>query len=200
MVFFILPWLFLALISFFKIFAKNKRFMTWYVKLYSFIPGLIALALMLAPLVAPKILPLLKLEADSAEILSYINIACAGVSSFTWVSGLCFVALWLVSIFWAFPIKHKIRKERKACKRAKKNGTYRYDEFEDEYGHAVAPENTNGFGETSPVYGNATGSYYDNTDYGNDSAYDGAYYGDDDDDGFESDYTYEDYDDWDDEY
>ena len=131
MVFFILPWLFLALISFFKIFAKNKRFMTWYVKLYSFIPGLIALALMLAPLVAPKILPLLKLEADSAEILSYINIACAGVSSFTWVSGLCFVALWLVSIFWAFPIKHKIRKERKACKRAKKNGTYRYDEFED---------------------------------------------------------------------
>ena len=200
MVFFILPWLFLALISFFKIFAKNKRLMTWYVKLYSFIPGLIALALMLAPLVAPKILPLLKLEADSAEILSYINIACAGVSSFTWVSGLCFVALWLVSIFWAFPIKHKIRKERKACKRAKKNGTYRYDEFEDEYGHAVAPENTNGFGETSPVYGNATGSYYDNTDYGNDSVYDGAYYGDDDDDGFESDYTYEDYDDWDDEY
>ena len=200
MVFFILPWLFLALISFFKIFAKNKRFMTWYVKLYSFIPGLIALALMLAPLVAPKILPLLKLEADSAEILSYINIACAGVSSFTWVSGLCFVALWLVSIFWAFPIKHKIRKERKAGKRAKKNGTYRYDEFEDEYGHAVAPENTNGFGETSPVYGNATGSYYDNTDYGNDSVYDGAYYGDDDDDGFESDYTYEDYDDWDDEY
>lgn len=196
MVFFILPWLFLALISFFKIFAKNKRFTMWYVKLYSFIPGLIALALMLAPLVAPKIMSLLGMAAEEiTETMGYVSIACAGISSFTWISGLCFIALWLVSIFWAFPIKHKIRKERKACKRAKKNGTYRYDEFEDEYGHAVAPENTNGFGETSPVYGNATGSYYDNTDYGNDS----AYY-DDDDDGFESNYTYEDNDDWDDEY
>lgn len=199
MLVFILPWFFLALISFIKIFTKNKRFTMWYVKLYSFIPGLIALALLLVPFLAPKILSLGFLEIaaeEAAEILGYINIACAGVSSFTWVTGLCYLALWLVSIFWAFPIKHKIRKERKACKRAKKNGTYKFEEFEDEYGHAVAPENTNGYGETQPDYDGSYG-YYDNTDYGTDSTY---YDDDDDDDGFDSYYTYDDYDDLDDEY
>lgn len=198
-VIFIIPWFFLALISFFKIFAKNKRFMMWYVKLYSFIPGLIALALLLAPVFAPKIIPLLKLEADAAaQALSYINIACAGISSFTWISGLCFVALWIISVFWAFPIKHKIRRERKYCKRAQADGTYKYEQFEDEYGYAVAPENTNGYGAAPdlPSYGSTDG-YYDNTDYGDDSSY---YYDDDEDDGFDSNYNYEDYDDLDDLY
>lgn len=37
----------------------------------------------------------------------------AAFSSYTWISGGCYLLLWLLSICWAFPIKHKIRKLRK---------------------------------------------------------------------------------------
>ena len=104
------PWLILFLFSFFHLFAKNKRFTMWYVKLYSWIPGLIAVTFIVAPKIMTKVAP------QMFENGEFIKTLFSGVSSMMWISGICFVLLWLVSIFWAFPIKHKIRKERKFVK------------------------------------------------------------------------------------
>lgn len=104
---FIVPWLVLFLFSFLHIFAGNKRFMTWYVKLICWIPSLIWLGIKLFPWIGGKFG---LLDGDSGRI---IKVALKGVTSFTWINGLCYVLLWLVMIFWAFPIKHKIRKLRK---------------------------------------------------------------------------------------
>ena len=35
------------------------------------------------------------------------------ISSLSWISGACYVVLWLISICWAFPIKRKIRRLKK---------------------------------------------------------------------------------------
>ncbi len=109
---FVAPWLILFLFSFFHLFAKNKRFTMWYVKLYSWIPGFIALAFIVAPKLMFKFAPQM-VEGENGELIKTLF---SGVSSMMWISGICFVLLWLVSIFWAFPIKHKIRKERKFVK------------------------------------------------------------------------------------
>ena len=104
---FIVPWLILFLFSFLHIFAGNKRFMTWYVKLLCWIPSAIWLGLKLFPWIGGKFG---LLDGDSGKIIKAV---LKGVTSFTWINGLCYVLLWLVMIFWAFPIKHKIRKLRK---------------------------------------------------------------------------------------
>ena len=48
-----------------------------------------------------------------AEMTSVAVKAIAGMggafASFAWISLLCYGLLWLVSVFWAFPIKRKIR-------------------------------------------------------------------------------------------
>lgn len=145
---FIVPWLILALFSFFHIFAKNKRFMMWYVKLYSFIPGLIWVALTSFKMILAKDMVPQISELIPAESRPIIEAALDGISTSTWISGLCFVLLWLVSIFWAFPIKHKIRKERKACKRAKKDGTYSYYGAGGGMGYGTTNEENYGYGST----------------------------------------------------
>ena len=111
MLVFIVPWLFLFLFSFFHLFANNKRFMMWYVKLLCWIPPMIWVALRLIPTLATKI----KAVADfwNGENSALVKAALGGITTYTWISGLCYVLLWIISIFWAFPIKHKIRKERK---------------------------------------------------------------------------------------
>ena len=91
-------WVILFLFAFFHIFAKNKRFMMWYVKLFGFLPCLI---FGIAPLVAGAVLP--------AEAMAGMGALLGMIGTMTWVSGGCYVLLWLISIFWAFPIKHKIR-------------------------------------------------------------------------------------------
>lgn len=101
MVVFALVWIIQFLFAFLHIFSKNKRFMTWYTKLWGFVPCFIFWAL---PLLASLILPLI-----FPEMAAYLSILTA-ISSLTWISGICYLLLWLVSIFWAFPIKHKIRK------------------------------------------------------------------------------------------
>ncbi len=106
---FIGPWVLLFLFSFFHLFAKNKRFTMWYVKLICWIPSVIWLALKLAPTLISKIAP----DFWSGETGALLQSVLSKITTFTWISGLCYVLLWLVSIFWAFPIKHKIRKERK---------------------------------------------------------------------------------------
>ena len=100
-------WVILFLFAFFHTFAKNKRFTMWYVKIFGAIPCLIfgvVLKVMGIPAVAAALM-----GADGATALAVLG----AVSSMTWISGVCYLLLWLVSIFWAFPIKHKIRKLRR---------------------------------------------------------------------------------------
>lgn len=111
MMLFTVPWLILFLFSFFHMLAGNKRFTMWYVKLLCWIPPLIWLALKLLPVLAPKISFLN--EIWNGEYGGLVQSLTSATSSYTWISGICYILLWLLSIFWAFPIKHKIRKERK---------------------------------------------------------------------------------------
>ena len=102
-------WLILFLFAFFHMFAKNKRFTMWYVKLFGFIPCLI---FFVAPLVAPVIITNFFPALIPAEF-SWAPATLGAISSMTWISGVCYIALWLISIFWAFPIKRKIRRLKK---------------------------------------------------------------------------------------
>lgn len=62
-----------------------------------------------APLVAGAIVPGMEGGAEIAGILGMI-------STMTWISGACYILLWIISIFWAFPIKRKIRAYNKQLK------------------------------------------------------------------------------------
>lgn len=99
-----LLWFILFLFAFFRIFAKNKRFTTWYVKLVGCWPCLI---FCLAPFALGKV------ATGVAQMSAWVGLFTA-VSSMTWISGACYLLLWLFSVCWAFPIKHKIRKLRKS--------------------------------------------------------------------------------------
>ena len=89
-------WVILFLFAFLHMFAKNKRFTMWYVKLFGFFPCLI---FAIAPLAGAHLIA----DTTVAAVLS-------ATSSLAWVSGVCYLLLWLISVFWAFPIKRKIRK------------------------------------------------------------------------------------------
>ena len=95
--FFAFVWFVLFLFALLRIFLKNKRFTMWYVKLFGFFPCLI---FGVAPLVAGSVVP------EAAAVMGMI-------SSLSWISGACYVVLWLISICWAFPIKRKIRRLKK---------------------------------------------------------------------------------------
>lgn len=97
-------WAILALFAFVHIFTKNKRFTMWYVKIFGFIPCMLFGVL---PMAASLIVSLIASEAV-ATIASFLGI----ITTMTWISGACYIVLWLISIFWAFPIKRKIRKEQ----------------------------------------------------------------------------------------
>ncbi len=98
-----LMWFILFLFAFFRIFAKNKRFTMWYVKLVSCWP---CIFFFLAPLA-------MTVAAAGVGLPATLVTVFAAVSSMTWISGICYLLLWAFSICWAFPIKHKIRKVRK---------------------------------------------------------------------------------------
>lgn len=95
-------WLILFLFALFHLFAKNKRFMMWYVKLWGFSPCMVYFVV---PLVAKGII-----AAVAGEVYASL---LAMLSSLTWICGVCYLLLWCVSIFWAFPIKKKIRAMKK---------------------------------------------------------------------------------------
>lgn len=115
---FITPWLLLFTFSLIHMFANNKRFMMWYVKLVCWIPSAIWLALRFAPALITKFAPAVS-ESGAGWI---IDLVFGCVNSYTWINGLCYCILWLISIFWAFPIKHKIRIERKDAGKAERAG------------------------------------------------------------------------------
>ena len=112
--FFIALWIILFLFAFFHMLAKNKRFTMWYVKLFGPYPAIIFWGI-------PTIIKLaikggtvtINGVAASAEQLNLLSAILGGVSSMAWISGLCYLLLWAISILWAFPIKHKIRKLKK---------------------------------------------------------------------------------------
>ena len=101
--FHVLMWFILFLFAFFRTFAKNKRFTMWYVKLVSCWPCII---FFLLPFAMSK-------AAVGIEMLAPFAGIFAAITSMTWISGICYLLLWALSICWAFPIKHKIRKLRK---------------------------------------------------------------------------------------
>ena len=112
-------WLLMALIAYFRIFLKNRRFTMWYVKLTAWLPGTL---FVLAPAIGIKFAPALIASmggeaaggaAGMTGMLESIGLAFGGSGV---VSLICLGVLWLVSIFWCFPIKRKIRKLNKEIK------------------------------------------------------------------------------------
>lgn len=103
MFFFAAVWLILFLFAFVHIFLSNKRFMMWYVKLFGAYPCLF----WLAPTVLGSVI-----SSGAIEGMAAYATILAGISSSMWICGLCYLLLWAVSVFWAFPIKHQIRKMR----------------------------------------------------------------------------------------
>ena len=101
-------WALMAIFAFIHIFLKNKRFAMWYVKLLGGIPALIWVGLAIGKLAITKGW----IGAD----LAVIGVVLGGISSAMWICGLCYLLLWAISLFWAFPIKRKIKKERRAAK------------------------------------------------------------------------------------
>ena len=132
---FIAMWLIQFLFAFFHLLAKNKRFTMWYVKLICWIPSLFWLVLAIFPLVAKKVGMLSELW--NGEHGGLIQAVYGGLSSFTWINGLCYLLLWIISIVWAFPIKRKIKKERRNPDYEDYDNYDEYDENEeyDEYGN-----------------------------------------------------------------
>lgn len=102
MFFFAGIWFIQFLFAFFHMFAKNKRFLMWYTKLWGLTPCFIFGIL---PLLAGWIIPMIIPEATAV-----VGGILGTISTLTWISGGCYLLLWIISIFWAFPIKRKIRK------------------------------------------------------------------------------------------
>lgn len=105
MMFFVAVWVVLFLAAFFRLFFANKRFTMWYVKLFGGVPCLVFWGI-------PYLVNTLGVDffagyiGEAAAMLTPF----AAISSLAWISGICYLLLWFVSVFWAFPIKRKIRK------------------------------------------------------------------------------------------
>lgn len=93
-------WAILALFALIHIFVKNKKVGMWYVKLTGILPFLIFFVL---PVVAVAVLPML--SPDLTAVAS-LPIAFGGM---TFVSAICLLVLWCISIFWCHPIKKRIK-------------------------------------------------------------------------------------------
>lgn len=98
-----LSWVVLFAFSLVHLLLANRMFTMWYVKLFGALPCLLFGVL-------PLLLPSLGLRLTG--ILGVFAKAVSGATSMAFISGGCYVLLWLVSIFWAFPIKHRIRQEQ----------------------------------------------------------------------------------------
>ena len=93
-------WALLAILSLAHVFMKNKTFLTWYVKWTGGWPCFI---FFVVPFLVGK---LVRKSASAATFMSAIGTT-------TWISGLCFLALVLLSWFWLYPARRKIRRLRR---------------------------------------------------------------------------------------
>ena len=83
----------------------------WYVKLLGGIPALIWVALAIAKLGFEKGWFVIE--------FSIIGVILGSITSSMWICGICYLLLWVLSLVWALPIKHKIKKERNQAKAEK---------------------------------------------------------------------------------
>ncbi len=90
-------WFILAVFAFVHIFTYNKKCTMWYVKSFGLTPCLVF-----------GVVPLI-LRLFLQEMFGAIGTALGAIHSWTWISGGCYVLLWLISVFWAHPIKRKIK-------------------------------------------------------------------------------------------
>ena len=97
-------WALLAVFALLHILLPNKKLGMWYVKLTGFLPCLIFFVL---PLAATTLLPGLIAEIPASAMSLF------RFSSMTFISGICYLALWVLSVFVCHPVKKRI----KACKR-----------------------------------------------------------------------------------
>lgn len=95
-------WFILFVFVLVHLLVRNKRFTSWYVKLWGGIPCLIFW-------VVPRILG--GLFATIGEELAVMSTVFGYITSFTWISGICYLLLWGVTLFWGWPIARKIKKE-----------------------------------------------------------------------------------------
>ncbi len=99
-------WAIMFLFAFLRLFSKNKRFTMWYVKLFGAIPVIL---FWLAPIVAGWAIPAY-FPALLGEFAWALPVILGALGTTTWVSGICYVVMWALSVFWAFPVKCKIRR------------------------------------------------------------------------------------------
>ena len=89
-------WLLLAVFAFVHIFTRNKRVAMWYVKIFGLLPFLL---FVVVPMLALAVLP---------ALFAQMPAIAAAFLGMTVIAAVCYVALWLVSVFWCHPIKKRI--------------------------------------------------------------------------------------------
>lgn len=92
-------WAILALLAFLHIFLPNKKVGMWYVKLLCWLPCFI---FFIAPPAALAVAP------NFVELPAVVSSLAFG--GMTFISGICLLVLWLISIFWCHPIKKRIKR------------------------------------------------------------------------------------------
>lgn len=92
-------WAILALFAFLHIFLPNKKVGMWYVKLLCWLPCFI---FFIAPPAALAVAP------NFIELPAVVSSLAFG--GMTFISGICLLVLWLISIFWCHPIKKRIKR------------------------------------------------------------------------------------------
>lgn len=98
-------WAILALLAFLHIFLPNKKVGMWYVKLLCWLPCFI---FFIAPTVG------LSIASGFVELPAILSSFAFG--GMTFISGICLLVLWLISIFWCHPIKKRIKRCTRAIK------------------------------------------------------------------------------------
>ena len=94
-------WALLALFALLHMLLRNKKVGMWYVKLRALLPFLL---FFLLPMLAIRFLPRFIPQIPAA--FTSLPIAFGGL---TFVSAICLLVLWIISIFWCHPIKKQIK-------------------------------------------------------------------------------------------
>lgn len=92
-------WAILALFALLHIFLPNKKVGMWYVKLLCWLPCFL---FFIAPPLALAVAP------NFVELPAVVSSLAFG--GMTFISGICLLVLWLISIFWCHPIKKRIKR------------------------------------------------------------------------------------------
>ena len=108
----IAPWLFLLFFALLHILLPNKKVSIWYVMAFG---GLPAFLFWVIPFALGKILGLFH-----NEMLGIISVVLGAVGSYAWVSGICFLFVWILDMVWAHRIKRKLNAIEKYEIREKK--------------------------------------------------------------------------------